>query len=391
MNARSMMAAGWVAAMSVLLAGAGFDDFKSVDAAKASEALVLKLSTDINKVDHSIEVTKELIKNSPDAPYLADLYYRLAELHVERSRYVFARLMELRPEGSESSLAGEKALEVQISKRLAIETYDKILTEYPNYDKNDEIMFFKGHEYRELGEFDEMLKDYETLISKYPKSPWAIEARLIIGDHHFDKSEFDAAEAKYQGILDLPESHLHDMARYKLAWIRINQERFADSLKLFELAVKSKRKDRRGAVGDAHSLDVKREALTAMVWPFSEVRKAHEAPEYFRKLADSKTLYVEVLKKLANRYFVKTEYGSAALLYREVVRLSANLGENVEYIQRIYESIRSMSAKNPKRYANAAIDVRAMVDNAARFQNDYRYSDERRRSCSRTLRSERGT
>src|SRR5690606_35281764 len=115
------------------------------------------------------------------------------------------------------------------------------------------------------------------------------------------------------------------------------------ALKLFEDAVTSERKNRRGAMGDARSLDVKREALLALVWPFSEVRKPHQAPAYLRKLADSKTLYLAVLKKLADRYFVKTEYPSAALLYRQIVPVSANVEENVEYVQRIYESVRNMS------------------------------------------------
>jgi len=107
------------------------------------EELIAKLSSDINKIDHTIEVTKALVKRSPDAPYLADLYFRLAELYVEKSRYVFARLMEQQPEG-QKSLGGEKSLEVQINKKLAIETYDKILGDFPEYENNDQIRFFKA-------------------------------------------------------------------------------------------------------------------------------------------------------------------------------------------------------------------------------------------------------
>ncbi|MBI3180519.1 MAG: tetratricopeptide repeat protein, partial [Deltaproteobacteria bacterium] len=163
---------------------------------------------------------------------------------------------------------------------------------------------------------------------------------------------------------------------YKLGWIRINQEKFKESLDLFEAAVSSAHKGRRGAVGDPRPLDVKREALSAMVWPFSEVRKAYEAPRYFRKLAESKTLYVDVLRRLANRYFIKTEYVNAALLYREIVRLSADVEKNIEYVQRIYDSVRHMSRKNPRRYANAAQDVDAIVTNLARFENHLKFKAE---------------
>lgn len=339
------------------------------------QELIAKLTSDVNKVDHTIEVTKDLVKRSPDAPYLADLYFRLAELYVEKSRYIFARLMEQQPEG-QRSLSGEKSLEVQINKKLAIETYDKVLADFPEYENNDQIRFFKSHEFRELGEWETMVKEYNELIEKFPASPWSMEARQILGDYHFDKGGIEEAETFYMAILKFPEGHMHDMARYKMGWIRINQERFKDALLMFENAVKSKTKSRKGAIGDARGLDVKREAIVAMVWPFSEVRKPYQAVDYYRGLSSSKTLYLRVLKKLANRYYIKTEYVSAALLYREIVRLSADIEENIEFVQRVYDSVRAMSRKNPKRYAHASQDVDSIVKTLARFENHLTFKQE---------------
>jgi tetratricopeptide (TPR) repeat protein len=369
---RGMRVVALLSLAAPLLMGARF---QPGDRAAEKEELIAKLTSDINKVDHTLEVTKDLIKRSPDAPYLADLYFRLAELYVEKSRYIFGRLMEQQPEG-ERTLGGDKSLEVQINKRLAIETYDKVLKDFPEYDSNDQVRFFKSHEFRELGEWETMVKEYKELVDKYPSSPWAMEARQILGDYHFDKGEFEPAESYYMAILKAPEGHMHDMARYKMGWIRINQERFKDALKMFENAVSSAIKTRKGAIGDARGLDVKQEALVALVWPFSEVRKPHQAVEYFRRLASSKTTYVQVLKKLANRYYIKTEYASSALLYREIVRLSANVEENIEYVQRIYASVRNMSKRNPKRYARAAQDVDSIVKTLARFFNHLRFKQE---------------
>ena len=113
-----------------------------------------------------------------------------------------------------------------------------------------------------------------------------------------------------------------------------------------------------------------------MTWPYSEIAKPADAPKFFRDLADSKTVYVTTLKKLANRYWIKTQYPAAATLYREIVQYSSDIGENIEYIQRIYESVRNMSERNPARYANAATDVDAIVSNVARFQNHITFSEE---------------
>jgi len=354
-----------------MISGAGFD---GTDGIEKNREIIAKLSADISKVEHSIQVTKALILRSPDATYLPDLHFRLAELFVEKSRYIFARLIESQPAG-ERTLAGDKALEVQITKKLAIETYDRLVNDFPEYPHNDQVRFFRAHEYRELGEWDTMVAQYKALIEKYPRSDWAIEARLTLGDYHFDKGELDQSEEHYAGILALPESHVHDMARYKLGWIRINQLRFKDALDYFEAAAASGHKKKHGAIGDAHSLDVKREALMAAVWPFSEVKKAAEAPAYFRRLADSKTIYVATLKKLANRYYIKTDYVSAAMLYREIVPLSADAEQNIEFVQRIYESVRNMPTHDPQRYSRAASDVAAIVDTLARYQNHPKYAE----------------
>lgn len=349
--------------------------YRRNDPAAEKRDLIAQLTSNINKVDHTIEVTKALIKQSNDARYLADLYLRLAELYVERSRYVYNRLMEQQPEDA-GVLSGEKALEVQITKRLAIELYDKILKEFPEYEHNDQVRFFRAHEFRELGDFDAMLEQYQQLVNAHPKSPWATEARVILGDHHFDKDDLAAAERHYLDVLALPESHVHDMARYKLGWIKINQEKFKSALNLFRDAVVSAKKTRKGAVGDAQKLDVKREALNAMVWPFTEVKKPWQAAKFFRPLAQSKTEYAGVLRRLANRYYIKTQYLSAAILYRELLRIESNLEENIDHVQKVFESVRNLSEKSPKRYANASDDVQSITDTLGRFRNHWKFGDE---------------
>ena len=52
--------------------------------AQQREELIGKLRRDIAKVAHSVEVTKELIARSRGAPFLPDIYLRLAELYVEQ-------------------------------------------------------------------------------------------------------------------------------------------------------------------------------------------------------------------------------------------------------------------------------------------------------------------
>ena len=61
-----------------------------------------------------------------------------------------------------------------------------------------------------------------------------VVALLVVGDYYFDRSELKNSEKYYKRILTSPESPSHGMARYKLAWVRINEEDMKGALKLFE-------------------------------------------------------------------------------------------------------------------------------------------------------------
>ena len=195
-----------------------------------------RLKRDILKVDKSIDVTKGLLQRSKGERYLPDLYFRLAELYIEKSRLVYFRILE---EAGADDKAAVVAPEARLLKDQAIAVYRRILSEFPDYQDDDKITFFIAHEYRELGNFQEMIKTYEELISKYPKSNFRFEAWLILGDYHFDKGDIDEAVGNYRSILKGPETYAHNMARYKLAWCYVNKDKTNLAVDLWEQAVKT--------------------------------------------------------------------------------------------------------------------------------------------------------
>ena len=326
------------------------------------EDAIDRLNHDIEKIERAIVETKQIIRLSLDAPYLPDLYFHLAELYVERSRFEHTRGLEQQGDGEEL-LSTERSLVVTITKKLAIETYDKVLTDFPDYDRRDQIYFFKGHELRELGDYPAMSTEYETLIDRYPRSKWALQARMILGDYHFDKGEYDPAEKYYKAILALNESLVHPSARYKMGWIRVNQQKFKDALDYFKDAVQSSDNFAREKklAGGGKTVNVRREALMAMAWPYSETRRPSQAPAFFKALADSQLTYIDVIRKLANRYLVKSRPAAAALLYREVVVLGADPEENLEYVPRIINAVADLPADNALRYQTVDDDEHAIT------------------------------
>ncbi len=339
------------------------------------QEFIAKLKRDIAKVSHSVEVTKELISRSRGAPFLPDIYLRLAELYVEQARYEFYVVHEERGENSKGSAVVPTA---RLLKEKAVETYERILAEWPSFKDADKVLFFLAHELRELGQYEDMIKRYEELVSKYPKSTLVLDSYLVLGDYRFDKQDLLGAKRYYQKILDSPETPVHDLAHFKMGWVFINEADYKEALHHFEAAVDSK--------NDPDSLDsrreqqrlvnVKREALIDLVYAFTEERKPKGSLEYFRKLARSRNTYLLALQKLANRYFIKQNFPAASMVYREIARLSSDAEQNLDFTTRIYESSKAANTFNV-----VHLDVEAMLRALDSYRFDWRVPKAQRDSA----------
>ncbi|WP_338869944.1 tetratricopeptide repeat protein [Myxococcus stipitatus] len=326
-----------------------------VSKAKEREELITKLKRDIFKVDRAIGETEKLISKSRNAPYLPDLQFRLAELFVEKSRYVYYLQAESRPEGATGAIVSP---ETRLLKQKAVQMYYRLLREYPDFKDGDQVTFYLAHEQRELGQFDEMLKTLGDLTRKFTTSPLRLEAEQILGDHFFDKADLVEAEKHYQAILEAPPSPVHDLARYKMGWIRVNQAKHADAVTFFEAAAASAPLP---GVDVKKALNVKREALLDLVYSYTEARPAKGALNYFEKLSDSRATYALALDKLGNRYFIKQQYEWAIPALRKLMEIQHDPELDLERGQKLYDALKAAKGKVLPDPEDLRVLVRAAV------------------------------
>jgi Flp pilus assembly protein TadD len=342
---------------------------------------VARLKREITKVRFAIDSTKELIDRSRGQPYLADLYLRLAELYVEEARnhYFIAY------EGTKRRERAVTSVQARLLKNQAVGVYKRILDEFPQYADRDKVLFFVAHEYRELGEYPEMLKYLERVIAEHEQSAYRNESLLVVGDYYFDQGDLKASEKYYKRILETAESGSHAMARYKLGWVKINEEDMKGALRLFEDTIEGLAKQEEAAKSgstkavaiSAKKIDLRREALADLVFPWTEVNKKNvdvpKALRYFRNLADARTSYLAALSKLARRWFVKGEYNLASQVYRELLALGAQDDDTLEWARRLYDG-----AAKGQQYAYVAKDVAILADIGARRYYDWRLPEKER-------------
>src|SRR5204862_546192 len=121
--------------------------------------------------------------------------------------------------------------------------------------------------------------------------------------------------------------------------------------------------------------NVRREALTDSVQPFTEVRKPEEAVAFYGELSDTRNLYRAILEKLGNRYFVQQNWEPSARIYRTLITLTHDDTKSFEFGRRFYECVRHGAEAADKAHKPAAVlfvaeDAAALTETAERYSAD---------------------
>ena len=208
--------------------------------------------------------------------------------------------------------------------REAIATYQKILARYPNYERNDQVLYQMSRAYDEIGQPDEAMAVMNRLVTEYPDSRLVDEVHFRRGEYYFvRKSYFDAEEA-YGAIIGMGSaSYYYELALYKLGWTMYKQELYEDALHNFIAML-----DNRDANGyDFDRLEEESEehrvADTFRVISLSfsnlggpEVVDAYFAEHGHRGYAD------KIYGNLGEFYFAKLRYDDAASVYKSFIALN---------------------------------------------------------------------
>ena len=86
--------------------------------------------------------------------------------------------------------------------REAIAIYEQLLTQYPNYERADQVLYQMARAYDELGETEEAMAITDRLIAEYGYSKYLDEIQFRRGEYFFTRRRFREAEQAYQVITE---------------------------------------------------------------------------------------------------------------------------------------------------------------------------------------------
>ncbi len=160
-----------------------------------------------------------------------DLVSDDADLSAEAMR----RLGDLELEATEMDQLAENvgAMESE-SYDNAVGLFHALLESYPDYARNDSVLYQLARAYETAGKMGESLRVLNDLMDRYPGTPLLDEVQFRRGEMLFLRKDYDGAEAAYSVVVDYgPESRFYEQSLYKLGWSQFKLAWHEDSLKPF--------------------------------------------------------------------------------------------------------------------------------------------------------------
>ena len=160
-----------------------------------------------------------------------DLVSADPELRAEAMR----RLADLELEASEAEQLVENAGAVEFeSYDNAVGLFHALLESYPDYGRNDAVLYQLARAYEIAGRTDDALRVLNDLVDQYPQTPVIDEVQFRRGEMLFLRKEYNQAEIAYQQVVATGEkSKFYEQSLYKLGWSQFKLAWHEDSLDPF--------------------------------------------------------------------------------------------------------------------------------------------------------------
>ncbi|MEJ2257303.1 MAG: tetratricopeptide repeat protein [Woeseiaceae bacterium] len=119
----------------------------------------------------------------------------------------------------------------------ATDMYLRLLEAYPDYRRNDTVLYQLARAYEVSGATEEALDVLNELVARYPDTAIIDEVQFRRGEMLFLRKNYNEAEMAYQAVIDYgDESRFYEQSLYKLGWAQFKLAWYDESeASFFEL------------------------------------------------------------------------------------------------------------------------------------------------------------
>lgn len=209
----------------------------------------------------------------------------------------------------------------------AVGLYQQLLEAYPDYRRNDTVLYQLARAYEIGGRNDEALAVLDELIRRYPDTPLIDEVQFRRGEMLFLRKNYNDAEIAYDAVTDYGEaSRFYEQSLYKLGWSQFKLSWHDDSLEpFFELldrkigGIEIEDGDERLAALSRAERELVEDTFRVLSLNFSYLEGADSIDAYFASREPPAYGHV-IYRNLGDLYLDKERYVDAAEAYEAFVR-----------------------------------------------------------------------
>ena len=304
------------AAVAIALLSAAGISMPSFAAEKSGKTRTIK-----DLEDQEVQVTRDPPVDVQPQQAI-EQYRRFLELQSENERMraeAMRRLGDLQLEVDEGARASGAEDFGGLEVKEAIQLYEGLLTSYPDYERNDAVIYQLSRAYEMEGQPEKALQVLDRLVSKHPNSTWIIESQFRRGEILFSTGRYREAEGAYAAVIGAdPGSGFYEQGLYKHGWSLFKQsqgeESVASFLKLLDRVLIADGKVRPQESLSRPERELSDDALRAVAITFSDLDGSESLDAALKRRGDP--LYAHRLyEALGNLYIEKERYQDAALAY----------------------------------------------------------------------------
>jgi cellulose synthase operon protein C len=265
----------------------------------------------------AMENYKEFLKLQNSDPKLrAEALRRLGDLNLESGQ-----LERMQSELTQIDLMGAEAIKL----------YTTLLKAYPNYPRNDQVLYQLARAYETTGQPEQALATLNELVSRYPSTPQIGEVQFRRGELLFSAKQYREAQSAYESVIrGGPSSSFYQQSLYKDGWALFKQGQNEDSLPAFAGVLDHVLlgDHRGGRVKRIESLtranrELVEDTLRVMSITFSYLDGVQSIDAYLKAHGDTPYEYL-LYSRLGDLYVQKQRYQDAANAYRAFVARDAS-------------------------------------------------------------------
>ncbi len=234
------------------------------------------------------------------------------------------RLGDLNLDAGEMERLEQEVTAIDLQGAEAIKLYGTLLKAYPDYARNDQVLYQLARAYETTGQPAQALSTLDRIVQRYPQSPQLDEVQFRRGELLFSDKRYPDAEHAYAAVIAHgASSQFYQQSLYKHGWSLFKQSLTLESLPSFggvldqELGTapgksvrleKLKRADR----------ELVEDTLRVMSITFSYSDGAASLEQYMHQHGDRPYSWL-LYSRLGDLYVDKQRYQDAATVYRAYV------------------------------------------------------------------------